>query len=77
MSDAKGIVARWGLVQNIADGLNQENRSSLATLKVVFKTDHGDFDFTVPQALDVLANDLYWDERGDWSDAYLATVESF
>jgi hypothetical protein len=31
--------------------------------------------FGLAQALDALASDITWDERGNWSEAQIATVE--
>ena len=67
---------RLDLLQQIAAGLNVNDRHPIAVLQVVLQGgEQGRFEFGVAQALDVIANDLYWDERGDWSDACVAVVE--
>lgn len=65
------------LLQQIAAGVNQLNRTEVANYMVTFKTDAESYDFSLPGALDALANDLYWDDRGNWADARIATVSSF
>ena len=44
---------------------------------VTFHVGEDAYDFDLPTALDTLANDLYWDERGDWSEADKATVTTY
>lgn len=45
-------------------------------IEVVFQTDDGTrYRFGLAQALDALASDITWDERGNWSEAQIATVE--
>lgn len=68
------------LLQGIADGLKRlihpTGSTPAACLEVTFKTDDGTcFRFSLAQALDALANDITWDERGNWSEAQVATVE--
>ena len=72
------------LLQDIADGLEKFGDYKLHHLKVTFYVTEADeeskrdsYEFGVSKALDVLVNDLYWDERGNWSHADLAVVDSF
>lgn len=67
------------LLQQIAAGVNQlvraGSRCNLYAVEVVLVNGAGEeFDFGLPQALDAIANDLYWDERGNWADARIARV---
>lgn len=79
------IANKPALLQGIADGLRELARAArkrnppgdvkLGTLDVVFVTDSGDeYAFGLEQALDALANDTYWNERGNWADATRAEV---
>lgn len=65
-----------GLLQQIAAGVNKHKNVPAQCLRVTFRTDDDEYEFNLASALDVLANDLYWDERGDWSEAKIAMVES-
>ncbi len=69
------------LLQQIAAGLNRLNIpvSCIAVAFEVENTSPGDpdsYEFSLAQALDVLANDLYWDERGNWSQARTVRVRA-
>lgn len=68
------------LLQGIVDGLKQELEHApgrrVADLTVTFHVKDEAYDFTLDSALDALANDLYFDERGDWRDAERATVRT-
>ncbi len=81
MGDRK-IVFADELLQQVAAGLNRLGNVRLECVKVTFKVEpvngpeDQDYEFGLTQALDVLANDLHWDERGDWSSARIATVEA-
>lgn len=76
MSEWK-IKNRETLLQNIAAGLNHRKTSCLVHLEAVFYED-GEVVMKrdVPTALDYLANDIYWDEDSDWSNADTASVET-
>ena len=67
------------LLTQIADQLHSFDLVKLAAIKVTFSDNSGEcnFEFTLPLALECIANDIYWDERGNWCDATAATVESF
>ena len=64
------------LLQNIAAGLNQLNgrKCTIYSVEVTFHVGDEEFKFGLAQALDALASDLYWDDRGNWADAERATV---
>lgn len=72
------ITNKDSLLNQIAKGLvTLGTKNSIENIKVTFVTHDGEYDFGLPHSLDVLANDLYWDDRGNWADAYLARVEVF
>lgn len=74
MNDRK-IKNMEGLLQNIAAGLNLH--SKLGNLEVVFYENNKEVLCTnVQTALDYLANDIYWNEDNDWSQATHAKVRS-
>ena len=64
------------LLQQIAAGLNHCASQRVAHLVVVFVFQDHEYRFGLVDALDALANDIYWDERGNWSEARVARVES-
>lgn len=64
------------LLQQIAAGLNRCLPHRVAHLVVVFVNQDQEYKFDLTTALDALANDIYWDERGNWSDARVARVET-
>lgn len=68
------------LLQAIASDLAgaRVERVSVVNLEVIFYCDGdgAEYIFSLAAALDVLANDLYWDERGDWRNADHAVVRS-
>jgi len=68
------IKRRDDLMQQIAAGVNKLHRHRICDLTVTLITDNNSFDFNLASALDTIANDLNWDERGDWSEANLAEV---
>lgn len=63
------------LLQIIAAGVNHYSNHHVYNLEVTF-TDEGEEVLTtdVATALDYLANDIYWNEEGDWSNANSAEV---
>ena len=64
------------LLQQIAAGVKREESTRAAYLQVTITSPTGqEFTFDLPTALDSIANGLYWDERGNWGDARLASVE--
>lgn len=73
MSDVGGLRHKAALLHGIAEGVRRESKHRVELLEVVFHASSGAYEFTLDAALSALANDLYWDERGNWSDA--ATVE--
>jgi hypothetical protein len=71
------------LLQNIAAGLNKHNQTNLGCLEVVFFENNPLTDLDeeivktgVQTALDWIANDIYWNEEADWSNATHAEVRS-
>ena len=64
------------LLQNIAAGLGPLRNTGLECVRVVFHQGEVGFKFGLREALDALACDLYWDERGNWAEADRATVET-
>jgi len=63
------------LLQNIAAGLNKYDDTRIGSLEVIFFRNRKEVLRTdVQTALDYLANDIYWNECGDWSDATHAEV---
>lgn len=65
------------LLDQIAEGLKRFDNVKVGCIKVTFVVDNEEYDFGLQRALDVLANDLYFDERGNWSLATEARVESY
>ena len=69
------------LLQGIADGVRDEEREHNLrhVVEVRFWVGNGAravfYCFSLSAALDAIANDLYWDERGNWAEATRATVE--
>ena len=71
------------LLQQIADGLGKlqgPGAVRIGAIEVIFVTEvpggsEERYRFGLASALDALANDIYWDERGNWSGARLARVE--
>lgn len=75
-----GLQYKRELLQQIAAGVNQllrdGSKSPLYAVEVVLVNGAGEeFDFGLPGALDAIANDLTWDERGNWADARIARVQ--
>lgn len=64
------------LLHDIAEGVRRESKHRIEVLEVVFVTPSGEFEFSLEQALFALADDTYWDERGNWSDAESAKVRT-
>lgn len=63
------------LLQQTAAEANLKCNSVNKTVRV--ECENGDeFEFTLAQWLDALANGIYWDERGNWSDAIRVTIDS-
>jgi hypothetical protein len=66
------------LLQQIAAGVNKYQDVKSSCLKVTLVTHDAEYEwFGLAPVLDVLANDIYWDERGDWSEARIARVEPY
>jgi hypothetical protein len=68
---------RDDLLSDIATGLGEGSADSrLSNIYVVFHCGADSYRFSLESALDQIANDLYWDDRGNWSEATTATVET-
>jgi len=64
------------LLQDISDGINQHHQNSIACLEVIFYEDGEEVLKTgLPTALNYLANDIYWNEEGNWSLADMAKIK--
>lgn len=68
------IVNREAILQGIASGLKQYEDKRVQDLKVVLYLPEGTVEFYVAEMLDYLANDIYWNEDHDWSNASHAKV---
>lgn len=68
------------LLAGIVEGLRREQRPrgdmKIGTLEVVFVCGVERYVFGLIEALDVLASDKYWDERGNWSEAERVEVRT-
>ena len=65
------------LLSQIATALNKYGDNKICHLEVEFVTDDDErYTFALPEALNALANDTYWDERGNWSKARIAIVRT-
>jgi len=67
----------WGLLQNIAAGLNRLDETKVGCLEVVlFDRDGNELKRgSVAWTLDAIANGLWWDEEGEWASAFIAEVK--
>lgn len=70
------------LLADIVRGLAALEDVRVDCIQVTFRVgakhgvrDEASYEFGLLGALDAIACDLYWDERGDWSDADCAIVE--
>ncbi len=71
---------RDALLEQIVAETRELTFSRMAEIVVTFRVDGADgefhrYDFDLWGALNAIASDLYWDERGDWSEATNAFVE--
>lgn len=65
------------LLLQLARGLRPFDRMRLACIEVIIiGTDGTEYEFGLDDALEVLANDLFFDERGNWADAEKLLVRS-
>ena len=69
---------REALLQTLASGLNQYPGHRMGDLNVSFMHD-GEvlLSLGVAQAVDYIANDLWWDADSDWSEATHVVVKTF
>jgi len=72
-------IKHWrALLQTLATGLNQHDHIPVSGLDVHVHGSEGVVLRCSPQTLiDYIANDIYWNEDGDWSDATHVTVQVF
>jgi len=80
------IKHRDSLLSDIAEGVKQLEKernpdgtprtNSIGCVEVVLHAGRKQYEFTLGHALDQLANDLFFDERGNWSNANRATVRT-
>ena len=57
--------------------IRRKARLDVACLQVTMYTPDGSsFEFSLAHGLNILAHDLYFDERGDWSDAATLSLET-
>lgn len=76
---ARGLKNPEALLADIAVGVRRltgyGRRVELGVVQVAFVTPDGErFEFGLDAALEAIANDLFFDERGDWSEARGAEV---
>lgn len=68
------------LLADIATGLKKTSagntRVRYITVTFLVPGMYPGFDFGLVDALDAISNDLYFDERGNWSEATRARVET-
>lgn len=57
------------LLAEIAEQLKELEQHRIFAIEVILIGPSGRWAFGLAEVLGVLANDLYWDERGNWSDA--------
>lgn len=69
-------IKNWqSLLQNIAAGLNKFEDVKISYLEVLlYKNKHLVLCTDLQTALDYIANDIYWNENSNWSDANKAVV---
>ena len=67
------------LLQQLSEQLRIQGKSRISNLEVCIKQNEKDdgYTFDLVTFVDHLANDLYWDERGNWSDCSLLVLRSF
>lgn len=65
------------LLRQIADSVCKLGKMRIESIKVTFVTDTATYEFSLGIALECLAEDTYWDERGNWEDAHTALVDVF
>lgn len=66
------------LLQQLAAGLSKiDKRITLGNIEVVIIDGDNEYTFSLVYALDFISNDIFYDERGDWSNADKAIVRTF
>ena len=72
------IKYRDELLDGIATGLKQHEDVRICNLEVILSDGDGNvvLKTSVPDVLNYIANDIYWDEETDWSKARLVEVRT-
>ena len=72
----RNIKNSFKLLSDIVEGLNKNEDESLVSQCFVkfFKDDEELTQFSLIGALEAIAEDLYWDEYSNWSEANRAVV---
>jgi hypothetical protein len=67
------------LLYDIANGVRGFQKEKICNIRVEFVVPGSEerFFFSLDAALNALANNLYWDERGNWSRATRAILDTF
>lgn len=69
------IKNREKLLSDIHSGLGDiDDNTPIGMIEVTFIAGDQEFTGSFTWAMDCICNDLYWDERGDWSEATSARV---
>lgn len=75
--EPRNIKRTFELIQTIAAGLNRHNMSRTGDLEVyLYKDGKIVLKTGVATALDYLANDIWWNEEGEWDKANRAEVRT-
>lgn len=56
------------------ESLKKFDEVPICDLMVVFSDEDNAWSFSLSQAIDFIVNDIYWDERGNWSHVTSAQV---
>lgn len=69
---------KLSLLDDIARGLKKHERHSVANLKAsFFKEGECLLETSIAAAIDYLANDITFDEKGEWSEAAYIEIDTF
>lgn len=76
---AKNLKHGDELLRQISVELKKHTFKKIGDLEVVFsvKGDDSSFHFSLEHALEAIGQDIYWDERGNWSDCDIVEIRSF
>lgn len=72
------LINKNALLQQCAEQLAKNVRASIGTVEVVLRKHASDegYTFGLVEFVDAMANDLFWDERGNWSDCTLLELRT-